>query len=154
MKNPMQLAIQSARRGLRQGHGGPFGACIVRGRRILATAHNTVLVDRDPTAHAEMNAIRQACRKLGTHDLSGCRLYSTAEPCPMCLAAIYWAGIKVVVMGVTSAVPARFGFKDALIRSELKRPLARRQVTLRQGVMQAACLELFHEWQEHNGQIY
>ncbi|NUN93821.1 MAG: nucleoside deaminase, partial [Verrucomicrobiae bacterium] len=87
----MRQALASAAEGVRLGHGGPFGACVVREGRAIAVAHNTVLRDRDPTAHAEMNALRAACRALGTHDLSGGVIYATAEPCPMCLGAIAWA---------------------------------------------------------------
>lgn len=186
MANPMTAAIASAREGVRKGHGGPFGACIVklpavasvrnpakprsaslpvkslgaswRSRvkrgKIIATAHNTVLRDRDPTAHAEINAIRRASRKLKTHDLSGCVLYATAEPCPMCLGAIYWARIGAVNIGVRAGAAARAGFDDALIREELKRSPGRRRIPMRAGIMQAACRDLFREWKKLNGIIY
>ena len=154
MKNPMLLAIESAREGIRKGQGGPFGACIVKRGRIIAAAHNTVLRDHDPTCHAEINAIRQACHKLKTHDLSGCFLYATAEPCPMCLAAIYWARISAVHIGVPAGVAARAGFDDVLIRKEMMRPASRRLIPSRTGVMAAACRKLFKEWKELNGVLY
>lgn len=155
MKNPMLTAIASARDGIRRGHGGPFGACVVKGGRIVAAAHNTVLRDRDPTAHAEINAIRQACRALKTHDLSGCVLYATAEPCPMCLAAIHWARIGALRIGVPMRIAARAGFDDALIRQELTRPARRRRrLPTRAGVMAPACRKLFKEWKEKNGILY
>ncbi len=154
MKHPMLSAIASAREGIRKGHGGPFGACIVRQGKLIATAHNTVLRDRDPTCHAEINAIRQACRKLKTHDLAGCALYTTAEPCPMCLSAIYWARLSSLQIGVSMRVAARAGFDDALIREELRRPPARRRIPTRTGIMAAACQSVFKEWKTLNGELY
>lgn len=150
----MEAAIKSARQGIRLDHGGPFGACIVKRGRIIATAHNTVLRDHDSTCHAEINAIRQACRKLKSHDLTGCVLYTTAEPCPMCLGAIYWARINAVHIGVTSAVAVRAGFDDALIRKDMQRPLGRHRIPMRSGVMQAGCWEVFKEWKKLNGVLY
>jgi len=154
MKSPMLLAIESAREGIRKGQGGPFGACIVKRGRIIAAAHNTVLRDHDPTCHAEINAIRLACRKLKTHDLSGCFLYATAEPCPMCLSAIYWARISAVHVGVPIRVAANAGFDDSLIRQNLKRPPSRHLIPMRTGVMAAACRKLFKEWKELEGVLY
>ena len=150
----MQAAIRAARIGLRKGHGGPFGACITQGDQIIAVAHNTVLWRHDPTAHAEINAIRLACRRLKTHILTGCSLYATAEPCPMCLGAIYWSGIRVVFSGVTLKKTASFGFNDAWIMTELKRPISKRRLKFHQGVLAAACLELFYEWRERKGILY
>jgi len=150
----MTSAIAAARDGMRKGHGGPFGACIVKQEGIIAVAHNTVLRDHDPTCHAEINAIRQACRKLNTHDLGECALYTTSEPCPMCLGAIYWARIHAVFIGVTSDVPARAGFDDARIRAEMKRPAKKRRIRFRNGVMASACRAVFDEWQSRNGILY
>ncbi len=154
MNHPMRAAIVAAREGLRQNRGGPFGACIARRGRIVAVAHNTVLGDRDPTAHAEINAIRRACRRLKTRNLSGCVLYATSEPCPMCLAAIYWARIDEVRVGVPARVAARAGFDDALIYRELARPAGRRRIRMRRGVMAVACRKLFKEWKERGGKLY
>lgn len=92
--------------------GGPFGATIVKDGKIICSAHNTVIETTDPTAHGEVNAIRKACKILGTHDLSGCTLYTSAEPCPMCLSAIIWANIKEVYFANTKKDTADIGFKD------------------------------------------
>jgi guanine deaminase len=111
----MAIAIAEARRGIRSGDGGPFGAVVVRDGVVVARAHNQVVRANDPTAHAEMQAIRAACRTLGTFDLSGCTIYTTCEPCPMCFAAIHWARIDGVVYGASRADAAAVGFDDAAI---------------------------------------
>ena len=108
----MQMAIDEARQGITQGHGGPFGAVIVKEGRVIARAHNRVLANHDATAHGEVMAIREAGRVLGTHDLSGCELYTTGEPCHMCLCAILWANIQQVYYGCTIADNGRIGFRD------------------------------------------
>ncbi len=108
----MQMAIAEAREGIRQGHGGPFGCVIVKNGVVLAKAHNRVLKDHDATAHGEIMAIRQAGEALGTHDLAGCTLYTTGEPCHMCLCAILWANISRVYYGCSIADNARIGFRD------------------------------------------
>lgn len=100
--------------------GGPFGAVIVSGGEIISSAHNTVIESHDPTAHAEVNAIRKACEKLNTHDLSGCVLYTSAEPCPMCLSAIIWANIKTVYFANTKKDADNIGFRDDMIYEYLK----------------------------------
>ncbi len=99
--------------------GGPFGAIIVKNNKIIATAHNTVLENHDPTAHAEINAIRHACKILKTHDLNGCQIYTTCFPCPMCLSAIIWANIKEVYYGNTKEDANNIGFKDQKIYEAL-----------------------------------
>ena len=108
----MQMAIEEAREGIRQGDGGPFGCVIVKDGEVLAQAHNRVLKDHDATAHGEIMAIRKAGEVLGTHDLGGCTLYTTGEPCHMCLCAILWANISKVYYGCTIADNARIGFRD------------------------------------------
>lgn len=108
----MQMAIAEAREGIRQGHGGPFGCVIVKDGVVLAKAHNRVLKNHDATAHGEIMAIRQAGEALGTHDLAGCTLYTTGEPCHMCLCAILWANISKVYYGCSIADNARIGFRD------------------------------------------
>ena len=108
----MQMAIEEARKGIRQGDGGPFGCVIVRDGGVVAKGHNRVLKDHDATAHGEIMAIRQAGEVLGTHDLEGCTLYTTGEPCHMCLCAILWANISKVYYGCTIADNARIGFRD------------------------------------------
>ncbi|MBO6002883.1 MAG: nucleoside deaminase [Mailhella sp.] len=113
-QNPfMQKAIEEALEGIELGHGGPFGCVIVKNGGMIASDHNQVLKKHDPTCHGEMEAIRKASQILGTHDLSGCELYTTGEPCPMCLAACLWANISKVYYGCTIADNARLGFKDA-----------------------------------------
>lgn len=108
----MQMAIEEAREGIRQGHGGPFGCVIVKDGDVLAKTHNRVLKNHDATAHGEIMAIRQAGEVLGSHDLKGCTLYTTGEPCHMCLCAILWANISKVYYGCSIADNARIGFRD------------------------------------------
>lgn len=108
----MRMAIEEARDGIRQGHGGPFGSVIVKDGKVVARGHNMVLRNNDPTAHGEMTAIRKAGVALGTFDLSGCVLYTTGEPCHMCLCAIMWANIDKVYYGCTIADNGRIGFRD------------------------------------------
>jgi guanine deaminase len=108
----MALAIEEARNGIRAGHGGPFGSVIVKDGRIVGRGHNEVIHRHDPTCHGEIMAIHAACRELGTHDLSGCELYTTAEPCPMCRGAILWANIRKVYFGCNVADTDGIGFRD------------------------------------------
>ena len=108
----MQMAIEEAREGIRQGHGGPFGCVIVKDGEVVAKGHNRVLKNHDATAHGEIMAIRQAGEVLGSHDLKGCTLYTTGEPCHMCLCAILWANISKVYYGCSIADNARIGFRD------------------------------------------
>jgi guanine deaminase len=108
----MHQAIKEAFKGVQQNHGGPFGAVIVKDGKILSKAHNQVLKTNDPTAHAEINAIKKASKKLGTFDLSGCEIYTTCMPCPMCLGAIKWANIKIVYYGASSKDADEIGFRD------------------------------------------
>jgi tRNA(Arg) A34 adenosine deaminase TadA len=142
----MTAALAAARRNLRRPDGGPFGACLVKGGRVLAVARNTVLARRDPTCHAEINAIRLAARLLGTHDLSGCRIYSTTEPCPMCFSAIHWAGIGEVVYGTRIADVARLGFRELTISNRTMRRLGGGTMRILGGVLRKECLELLREW--------
>lgn len=150
----MKLAIQSAQEGILANEGGPFGACIVRGDDVIATAHNTVLRDQDPTCHAEMNAIRGACKSLKKFNLSECELYTTAEPCPMCLAGIYWARISRIYVGVKKNVAAEFGFDDAEFYSELTMPQEQRSLSCKVGLLSDQCFELFKEWKKLGRQLY
>jgi len=143
----MRRALAEARGNLARPDGGPFGACIVRNGRVVAAARNTVLARRDPTCHAEVNAIRLVARKLGTHDLSGCRIFSTTEPCPMCFAAIHWAGIDEVVFGTRIADVARLGFRELTISNRTMRRLGDSEVRIVAGVLRKECLELLREWE-------
>ena len=118
----MKKAIEESKSNLENNYkkGGPFGAVIVKDGEIISSAHNTVVENKDPTAHAEVNAIRKACEKLNTHDLSGCTLYTSAEPCPMCLSAIIWSNIKIVYYANTKKDADEIGFRDDMIYEYLK----------------------------------
>lgn len=108
----MEMAIIEAQIGIRKGHGGPFGTVIVKDGEIIAKGHNKVLKKRDATSHGEIEAIRKASKKLKTHDLSGCELYTTGEPCPMCLGAILWSNISKVYYGCNTKDTEEIGFRD------------------------------------------
>ena len=112
MNRWMNIAYNEATEGMLANDGGPFGAVIIKDDKIIASAHNTVLIDNDPTAHAEINAIRKASKLINNFDLSGCILYTTCQPCPMCLGAIFWARIKIVYYGATEEDAASGGFDD------------------------------------------
>jgi guanine deaminase len=124
----MQRAIDLAVENVRLGRGGPFGAVIVKDGSILAEGYNLVTSQNDPTAHAEVTAIRRAAATLGRFHLAGCEIYTSCEPCPMCLAAIYWAHLDRIYFGCTHADAAQAGFDDAFIYEELRRPLDDRQI--------------------------
>ena len=125
----MRRAIALARRGMNARDGGPFGAVVVsRGGAIVGEGWNRVAATADPTAHGEVVAIRSACRRLASFRLSGCELYTSGEPCPMCLAAIYWARIDRIFFGFTVRDAARIGFDDRFIYRELARPAGRRTI--------------------------
>ena len=151
--NPyMQEAIAEAVEGIRAGHGGPFGSVIVKDGEIVGRGHNRVLLNHDPTCHGEVSAIRDACEKLGTHDLTGCKLYTTGEPCPMCLCACLWANIEKVYYGCTIDDNARIGFRDERFdklmggREKLKDYLVE--------VDREACLALFDEYKSSQHTTY
>lgn len=114
MNKFMKLAIREARRGIRKGHGGPFGAVIVKDGKVIAKGHNQVVKNNDPTCHGEMQAIRKACKKLNTFDLTGCEIYTTGEPCPMCLGAILWANLGHVYYGCNIDDTEKIGFRDSV----------------------------------------
>ncbi|HVC47662.1 MAG TPA: nucleoside deaminase [Terracidiphilus sp.] len=121
--NPVFLrrAIELATGNVRSGRGGPFAAVIVHDGRIVGEGVNTVTAANDPTAHGEVNAIRAACQALGTFTLAGCQLYTSCEPCPMCLAASYWARLDAIYYGAAAADAARAGFDDAFLYDELRK---------------------------------
>lgn len=139
----MQEALEEAYEGIRNGHGGPFGCVIERDGNIVGRGHNRVLVNRDPTCHGEMEAIRNACRKLNTHDLSGCTLYTTAEPCPMCLGAILWANIKTVYYGCNRSDTDNIGFRDDIFYDHLS---GNKELIAMQEKGREECLSLFEEY--------
>ncbi len=124
----MQRAVELARKGMIAGAGGPFGAVIVRDGKIVGEGWNRVIADNDPTAHGEITAIRDAARRLGTYCLEGCEIYTTGEPCPMCLGAIYWARIEKVYYGFSINDAAAAGFDDAVIYREFSLPPDQRKV--------------------------
>ena len=122
LRRAIELAIQN----VETGRGGPFAAVIVRDGKIVGEGVNTVTAGNDPTAHGEVNAIRSACTALGTFTLAGCELYTSCEPCPMCLAASYWARLDAVYYGSSAADAARAGFDDAFLYDEFRKPQATR----------------------------
>jgi tRNA(Arg) A34 adenosine deaminase TadA len=141
----MRRAIREARKNLARPEGGPFGACIVKDGRVVAAARNTVLKN-DATCHAEVNAIRKASRKLGTFDLTGCVIYSTTEPCPMCFGAIHWARIGTVLFGTGIRDAARAGFHELRIPNRTMKAIGRSGIRLVPGVLRGECLGLFEAW--------
>jgi guanine deaminase len=153
MSNPfMARAIQLSIEGVQSGRGGPFGAVIVKDGRILAEGVNQVTSTNDPTAHAEVWAIRQACEKLGVFELKDCELYTSCEPCPMCLGAIYWARLSRIYFANTAEDAARIGFDDSFIYRELKQPLSQRRIPAIQ-MMREEALAGFRAWMEKPGKI-
>ena len=141
----LKLAINEAYEGMRANEGGPFGAIIVKDNKIIGRAHNTVLISNDPTAHAEVNAIRHACRQLSLHRLTGAVLYTNFEPCPMCLAAIYWADIRTIFFATDRTGTGKLGFMDKHLYEEFKLPPGRREITTTQIEMEESKL-LQQEW--------
>ncbi|HOY38159.1 MAG TPA: nucleoside deaminase [Bacteroidales bacterium] len=140
----MQFAIEMALKNLKSG-GGPFGAVIVKDDVIIASSGNSVTVDNDPTAHAEINAIRKAAKVLNSFDLSGCTIYSSCEPCPMCLGAIYWARIDTLFFSATRVDAENAGFSDAMIYNEIGMPIHKRTLQTEHLVTENAELP-FEEW--------
>ena len=148
----MQIAIQEAREGISNGDGGPFGTAIVRDGVLIASGHNHVLAYNDPTCHGEVDAIRKACKRLGTFDLTGCELYTTGEPCHMCLCACMWANISTIYYGCTIADNEIIGFRDNKFdqifggRDKLGDYMTE--------IDREACLRLFHDYIEMNAPKY
>ena len=124
----LREAVRLAEENVATGRGGPFGAVIVKDGQIVASACNEVLGTQDPTMHAEVNAIRQACKKLNTFELKDCVIYSSCEPCPMCLGAIYWARPKALFFAADKKCAARYGFDDDFIYKEIALPLEQRHI--------------------------
>ncbi len=141
----MRRAIALGLENVRSGRGGPFAAVIVKDGEVVAEGANCVTTTNDPTAHAEVVAIREACRKLGDFQLTGCDLYTTCEPCPMCLGAIYWARPARVYYACAASDASAAGFDDAFIYEELKTPLSARQMPMQQ-MMREESLAIFTLW--------
>jgi tRNA(Arg) A34 adenosine deaminase TadA len=148
----MRRAIALALENVRSGRGGPFGAVIVKDGRILAEGANRVTSTNDPTAHAEIVAIRKACRALNDFQLAGCDLYTTCEPCPMCFGAIYWARPARLIYACTAADAAAAGFDDAFIYDELKKSSAARRIPATQ-LLRDECLSIFTAWNTQTNKI-
>ena len=147
----MEMAINLSIENIDSG-GGPFGAVIVRDGEVIATGANRVVPNADPTAHAEMTAIRNACAKLGTFQLSGCTIYSSCEPCPMCLSAIYWAGINRICYGNTKEDAKDIDFDDSFIYDQLELSYNERSIKC-EHFMHAEALKAFHKWAEKEDKI-
>ncbi len=141
----MQAAIDLARENLKFKNGGPFGAVIVKNGKIIGRGVNTVTTNNDPTAHAEVNAIREACENLNTFQLEGCDIYSSCEPCPMCLGAIYWARPRKLFFATSREDAAKAGFDDAEIYKELELPFTKRKLPTEQ-LMKSEGEEIFKTW--------
>jgi len=142
MREAIRLSLQKMRRN----HGGPFGAVVVRRGKIVGRGWNRVTSTNDPTAHAEVVAIREACRRLKTFQLDDCELYTSCEPCPMCLAAIYWARFKKVGYANTRRDAARIGFDDDFLYREVAKPVKRRKLPMKQ-LLRVEALKVFAEWE-------
>ena len=142
----MRAAIRLSFQMMRRGAGGPFGAVVVKGGKIIGRGWNQVTSGNDPTAHAEIVAIRAACKRLKTFHLDDCELYTSCEPCPMCLSAIYWAHIDKIYYGNTRRDAAKIAFDDALIYREVALPIGRRRLPMKQ-LLRPEALKAFAEWQ-------
>src|SRR5471032_1025850 len=143
----MREAIRLSLSKMRGNHGGPFGAVVVRKGKIVGRGWNRVTSTNDPTAHAEVSAIRDACRRLKTFQLDDFELYTSCEPCPMCLAAIYWARFKKVFYANTRKDAAGIGFDDDLIYREVAQPVSRRKIPMRQ-LLRGEAQKVFKEWRD------
>ena len=142
----MRMAIELSIENIDQG-GGPFGAVVVRNGHVVAKGANRVVANNDPTAHAEVVAIRNACRELETFDLDGCTIYASCEPCPMCLSAIYWAGIKRICYANTKRDAAAIAFDDSFIYDQLRLDYDRRSIEC-EHFMRDEALEAFRKWSD------
>ena len=147
MLRAIELSISSA-----NGSGGPFGSVIVKDEKIIAEGSNKVTFSNDPTAHAEIVAIRDACKKLNTFNLSGCDLYSSCEPCPMCLSAIYWSHVDNIFYANTRMDAADIDFDDSLIYSEINKDIDKRKIKMKQ-INREEALEAFKIWQNKQDKI-
>ena len=146
-KDFMEEAVRLAVEGMRAGHGGPFGAVVVKDGKIVGASYNRGFQKCDPTAHAEVEAIRDACKNLGTTELAGCTIYSSGEPCPMCMGAIYWAQMDAVVFANPKELSLQTGFDDSKIYAELALPWKERGLSMSMLELDSA-KAAFKEWQE------
>lgn len=148
----MREAIRLSRHGMDTNEGGPFGCVIVKDGEIVGRGNNKVTTTNDPTAHAEVTAIRDACARLNFYDLSGCELYASCEPCPMCLGAIYWAKIKKVYFACTRTDAAAIGFSDDIIYREIPKQLDQRIIPIEQ-LMREEAMDVFNDWMQKPDKI-
>lgn len=148
----MSEAIQAAIKGMNNNEGGPFGCVIVKDGKIVGRGNNKVTSTNDPTAHAEVTAIRDACKNLNTFQLDGCEIYTSCEPCPMCLGAIYWARPDRVYYGCTQEDAANIGFDDEFIYKEIPLPYAERSISFEQ-LGQDIAIKAFQLWEEKEDKI-
>jgi guanine deaminase len=151
-ENFMREAIREAEAGMRAGRGGPFGCVIVRRGEIVARGHNRVTSTNDPTAHAEITAIREACRTLGTFSLEDCELYTSCEPCPMCLAAVYWARIPQLYYGNTRADAAAVGFDDDFIYQQIPLAAEKRSIAMAP-LLRSEAIATFDAWRAKTDKV-
>jgi guanine deaminase len=149
----MHEAIELSRKNILDGKGGPFAAVVVREEKIIARGTNLVTSTNDPTAHAEVVAIREACRTLGTFQLTGCEIYTSCEPCPMCLGAIYWARPDKIYYANTHIDAAGIGFDDFFIYKEIALPVTQRRIPMIQ-MMRDEAFVAFEEWQKSRDKIH
>ena len=147
MRQAIDLSIENVRNG-----GGPCGAVIVRNGEVVATGVNNVVPHCDPTAHAEVSAIRKACQKVGDFKLDGCTIYTSCEPCPMCLSAIYWSGIERIFYGNTKQDAEDINFSDKFIYDELALPMTERRVPA-VNIMREEALEAFRDWEDKSDKV-
>jgi guanine deaminase len=153
MDNPfMARAIELSIENVHSGRGGPFGAVIVKDGTMIAESANQVTSTKDPTAHAEILAIRAACARLGVFELQGCEIYASCEPCPMCLGAIYWARLSRIYFAGVAADASLIGFDDSLIYREIAQPLPQRSIPMVQ-MMREQALTAFRAWAEKPNKI-
>ena len=151
----MRAAIEAARASVARGAGGPFGACIVRDGEILSVSSNHVLVNHDPTAHAEVSAIRAACAQLETHLLEGAHCYTTTEPCPMCFASLNWARVDKIIYGTNIADVDKLGFNEMTISNFQMKELGGSSIEIVPDFLRDECLELLEFWSNlENSQTY
>jgi tRNA(Arg) A34 adenosine deaminase TadA len=148
----MQRAVELSLKGSSEGKGGPFGAVIVKNGKIVGEAYNQVTSTNDPTAHAEVMAIRDACKNLDTFDLTDCEVYTSCEPCPMCLGAIYWSRAKKIYYANTREDAKKTGFDDSFIYDEIPLPLSERKIGMVQ-INQEEAFKVFELWEQSEGKI-
>jgi tRNA(Arg) A34 adenosine deaminase TadA len=153
MNEYMKEAKELAEENLTTNAGGPFGACIVKDGEVIGRGSNKVISENDPTAHAEIIAIREACKNIGSHDLSGCELYTSCYPCPMCLSAIIWANIKKVYYGNTKEDAAEIGFRDEFIYEYIKNGNSNADVLALESMDREETIKAFEEYKAKDDKI-